>query len=233
LFMITGISIVFIIDEWDCVFREYKSSAKAQKAYLDFLRVLLKDKKYVGLAYMTGILPIKKYGSHSALNMFYEYSMTDPRELTEFVGFTQSEVIALCDRFQMDYDEISRWYNGYNFSGGNPVYNPKSVVEALLSRKCGDYWSQTETFEALSIYFKLNYNGLKDAVTELLSDVRKPINISNFTNDMVTFKTYEDILTLLIHLGYLGYDFETKEVYIPNKEIRDEFVTAIRDADWD
>jgi len=232
LFTFTGIPIVFIIDEWDCVFREHKTDVEAQKVYLDYLRTLFKDKSYIALAYMTGILPIKKYGTHSALNMFREFSMTDPGELSEFVGFTQIEVAKLCYEHQMDYDEISRWYNGYIFPGITSIYNPKSVVEALLSRCCNDYWSRTETFEALSYYFKMNYNGLKDVIIELLSGLKKQINISNFTNDMVTFKTYEDILTLLIHLGYLGYDSETREVFIPNKEIRDEFVTAIRDTDW-
>ena len=232
LYMYSQTPIVFIIDEWDCIFREYKLDVSSPKMYLDFLRTLLKDKQYVALAYMTGILPIKKYGSHSALNMFREFSMTNPGELAGFVGFTQDEVISLCDRYRMDYDEISGWYNGYSFPGIKAVYNPKSVVEAMLSGRCDDYWSQTETFEALSIYFKMNYDGLKDTVIELLSGLRKQNNISNFSNDMVTFKTYEDILTLLIHLGYLGYDLEAREVFIPNKEIRDEFVTAIRDTDW-
>ena len=233
IFNVAKIPIVFIIDEWDCIFREYQSDKAAQKIYLDFLRGLLKDKHYVALAYMTGILPIKKYGTHSALNMFREFSMTDPREMSEFVGFTPDEVSDLCGRYGMDYGEMARWYDGYYFPGFKSVYNPKSVVEALISKQFSDYWSQTETFEALSIYIKINYEGLRDKIVELLAGEKKRINISNFTNDMVTFKTYEDVLTLLIHLGYLGYDIETQEAFIPNKEISDEFVTAIRDVGWD
>jgi len=232
IFKLSKIPIVFIIDEWDCIFREYKEDKTSQRIYLDFLRSLLKDKQYVALAYMTGILPIKKYGTHSALNMFREFSMTDPREMAEYVGFTRNEVESLCDRYNMNYEDMAEWYDGYSFPDYKAVYNPKSVVEALLSRRYNNYWSQTETFEALSIYIKSNYDGLKDTVIELLSGEKKRINISNFTNDMITFKTYEDVLTLLIHLGYLGYNLDTQEVFIPNKEISDEFITAIRDAEW-
>ena len=232
LFELTEIPIIFIIDEWDCIFREYKTDISTQRIYLDFLRNLLKDREYIGLAYMTGILPIKKYGTHSALNMFNEFSMTDPRELTEFTGFTKTEVINLCDKYQMDYDEVSRWYDGYSFRKVKSVYNPKSVVEALLSRHCNNYWSKTETYEALSIYFKTDYDGLKDTIIQLLAGEKKKVDIRSFTNDMVTFESYNDVLTLLIHLGYLGYDFETEEVFIPNKEISDEFVTAVKVTSW-
>ncbi|MCL2321707.1 MAG: ATP-binding protein [Oscillospiraceae bacterium] len=233
LFRLSKIPFIFIIDEWDCIFRVHRINTQAQEIYLDFLRNLLKDRKYVALAYMTGILPIKKYGTHSTLNMFREFSMTRPREMAEFVGFTQEEVIMLCTKYKMDYEEMSAWYNGYSFPNLKTVYNPKSVVEALISKEFSDYWSQTETFEALSFYINIDYNGLKDAIIELLAGAKKQININNFANDMITFKTYEDVLTLLIHLGYLGYDFEAKEVFIPNKEISEEFVTAIRDAGWE
>jgi len=232
LFKTTGIPLIFIIDEWDCVFREYQTDKPAQKDYLNFLRNLLKDREYIALAYMTGILPIKKYGSHSALNMFDEFSMTNPGMLAEYVGFTQIEVKALCDIYLMDYNEIARWYDGYRFRMTESVYNPKSVVTALLSSFCDNYWSKTETYEALKIYIELNFNGLRDVATELLAGGKKRININSFTNDMITFKSYEDVLTLLIHLGYLGYDYKTQEVFIPNKEISDEFVTAIRGAGW-
>ena len=232
LFELSGIPIIFIIDEWDCIFREYKAEKHAQKVYLDFLRNLLKDKKYVALAYMTGILPIKKYGTHSALNMFREFSMTDPREMAEFVGFTEEEVMALCVKYEMSYEEMAAWYDGYSFPNFKNVYNPKSVVEALLSRQFNNYWSQTETYEALKTYIKINFDGLKDAVIRVLAGERKRINIRKFTNDMVTFESYNDVLTLLIHLGYLGYDLKTQEIFIPNKEISDEFADAISSVDW-
>ena len=228
-----GISpFVFIIDEWDCIFREFRENKEAQAVYLDFLRNLLKDRVYVALAYMTGILPIKKYGSHSALNMFDEFSMSNAGELAEYVGFTQNEVMSLCERFRMDYDEMSRWYNGYRFKGIPAVYSPRSVVSALLRGVYDDYWNKTESYEALKIYIEMNLDGLKDIIIQLLAGGRKEINIGGFQNDMVTFQTYDDVLALLIHLGYLAYDFDAKEVFIPNKEIADEFVTSVKDARW-
>lgn len=106
---------IFLIDEWDCVMREKQEDEELQKHYLDFLRNLLKDQPYVALAYMTGILPVKKYGSHSALNMFTEYSMTNQYVLEEYIGFTEEEVKGLCGQYSMDFEETSRWYDGYMF----------------------------------------------------------------------------------------------------------------------
>ena len=162
-------SFVIIIDEWDCVFREYQQDKKAQEEYLDFLRDFLKDKVYVALAYLTGILPIKKYGTHSALNMFDEFTMLDPGPLAEYVGFTEQEVEELCGRYQMDLAEIKNWYDGYSFPGESSVYSPRSVVNAMRFRKIGNYWNQTETFEALQWYIDLNFDGLRDDVLQMMA----------------------------------------------------------------
>lgn len=229
----SGIPFVFIIDEWDCIFRENKDDGQAQKKYLDFLRNLLKDKAYVALAYMTGILPIKKYGSHSALNMFDEFSMTNPRQLSEFVGFTEPEVKSLCMKFHMDFEETKRWYDGYRFENTGHIYSPRSVVSAMLSGCFDNYWNQTETFEALRDYISLNHAGLKDTVIELLAGKSEKININKFTNDMTSFKTADDVLTLLVHLGYLGYDHGERKVFIPNSEVASEFYNAVEDAGWE
>ncbi len=223
---------IFIIDEWDCILRDKKYSEEDQKKYLDFIRNLFKDKSYVGLVYMTGILPIKKYGTHSALNMFMEYSMTEPRQFEEFVGFTEREVRELCEQYQRDYDEMERWYDGYRFPRVRHMYNPKSVVEAVLSEKCSNYWTQTETFEALKIYIEMNYDGLRESVIQMLSGEHFAVNTRSFQNDMMTFGNKDDVLTLLVHLGYLAYDQDKKEVFIPNKEIQDEFETAVRSCRW-
>ncbi len=225
-------SFIILIDEWDSIFRERKGDIKAQKKYLDFLRSWMKDKPFIGLAYMTGILPIKKYGTHSALNMFDEYSMTDPRELAEFVGFTRDEVESLCDKYGMDYEETKYWYDGYTFPDVEEIYSPKSLVSAMIAHRYSDYWNQTETFEALSIYIQMNYDGLKDKVVEMIAGAHVKINTGNFTNDMTTFHTSDDILTLLIHLGYLAYDLRNREVYIPNKEIEMEFLNSVNAIGW-
>ncbi|MFR5700614.1 MAG: AAA family ATPase [Eubacterium ramulus] len=223
---------VVIIDEWDCVFREYKTNRETQERYLDFLRDLLKDKGYIHLAYMTGILPIKKYGTHSALNMFDEFSMIEPGPLASYVGFTETEVQKLCGQYDMELEEAKNWYDGYSFDKALSVYSPRSVVSCMRLGKIGNYWNQTETFEALQVYIDMNFDGLKDDVLSMIAGNQVPVNIGSFTNDMTTFRSEDDVLTLLIHLGYLGYDSDNKAVFIPNGEIRSEYVNAVSVSDW-
>ena len=227
----TKIPIIFVIDEWDCIFREGKEDKEGQKIYLDFLRNLLKDKTYVGLAYMTGILPVKKYGTHSALNMFEEYSMTRAEQMAEYMGFTEAEVEKLCLTHQRDFDEIKKWYDGYQLEKLH-VYSPKSVVSAIEKGKFRSYWVSTETYEALKIYIDMNMDGLKDSIIEMLGGGRCNIDPETFQNDMTTFRNKEDVISLLVHLGYLAYDEEKEEAFIPNMEIQAEFVRAMQDEKW-
>lgn len=225
------IPFVFIIDEWDCIFRVHKSDTTSQKTYLDFLRNLLKDKSYIALAYMTGILPIKKYGEHSAINAFYEYSMTDASPIEEFTGFTEQEVRRLCEQYQMPFTETKKWYDGYCVDGVS-IYNPKSVVEAMLRGKFSNYWTQTETYEALKIYIQSNEFGVQDVILKLLAGEKEKIDTTTFSNDMVTFATKDDVLTLLVHLGYLTYNAETKEIWIPNDEVMEQFISTVKVMGW-
>lgn len=231
-YMYTKRKFVILIDEWDCIFREEKNHLQEQKMYLDFLRDWLKDNPCIALTYMTGILPIKKYGTHSALNMFREISMMNPVEYAGFTGFTESEVKELCQKYQMDFEETKKWYDGYTFPMCRSIYNPRSIVSAMQSRFFDSYWNQTETFDALRIYIDMNFDGLRDAVITLMAGNRLHIDVRSFTNDMVTFNTYEDIFSLLVHLGYLAYDVEKQEVFIPNKEVMQEFVTATSVSRW-
>ena len=223
---------IFLIDEWDCVMRERQESEELQKQYLDFLRYLLKDQPYVALAYMTGILPVKKYGQHSALNMFTEYSMTDQDVFEEYTGFTDEEVQELCNRFGMDFTEIRSWYDGYRLTQFRHIYNPKSVVEAMRRHKFSSYWTSTETYDALKVYMDMDYDGLRPDIVRMLGGGCVKVNTLTFQNDMRNFKIKDDILTLLIHLGYLGYDSETEEAFIPNKEIVREFENAMSAGGW-
>jgi len=250
-FAFTNHPFIILIDEWDCIFREYKDDINSQKKYLDFLRLWLKDQDYVGLAYMTGILPIKKYGTHCALNMFGEYSMTKPKQFASYFGFTEDEVKELCMKYQMNFLETKVWYDGYHFDlsldtiaetdeiikgekqNNISVYSPKSVVEAMLYQKFDNYWNQTETYEALKAYIQMNYDGLKDSVIEMLSGGSVKIRIGTFANDMTTFNGKDDVLTLLVHLGYLTYNSKSKMVSIPNKEVREEYRNAINVIGWD
>ena len=228
----TGEKIVFLIDEWDCVMRERQYAEDLQKQYLDFLRDLLKDQPYVALAYMTGILPVKKYGQHSALNMFWEYSMTGQMDFEEYTGFTESETEALCARYHMDFAQAGNWYDGYRFRHFQHVYNPRSVVAAMKCGYFGSFWTSTETYEALKIYMEMDFDGLRRDVIGMLGGGSVRVNTRSFQNDMRTFRTKDDVLTLLIHLGYLGYDAETEEAFIPNKEIMGEFENAMSVGGW-
>lgn len=229
----TKIPFIFIIDEWDCLFRDTatKADKNIQKDYLDFIRDTLKDQSYVGLAYMTGILPIKKYGEHSALNMFSEFSMTDMRPMEEYAGFTESEVEALCREYDMPISDMKEYYDGY-MVGNVHIYNPSSVVQAIESRKISNFWTKTETYEALKSYITYNFDGLKDKVVRMIAGERVKVNTLTFQNDMTSFDVADDILTLLIHLGYLTFSAQTEEAWIPNTEVRQEFVNSITVAGW-
>lgn len=230
-FSSTDIPFVIIIDEWDCVLRESRINDDGQKIYLDFLCDLFKGQSYIALAYMTGILPIKKYGKHSAINVFYEYSMTDASPISEFTGFTESEVKNICNKYNKSFIEMKRWYDGYSVNGIS-VYNPKSVVESVIRGGFNNYWTSTETYEALKVYIEMNFDGLKDTIIELLAGKKITIDTTTFTNDMVTFSSKDDVLTLLIHLGYLTYDFTTKKVFIPNYEISEQYASTIKVIGW-
>lgn len=225
------IPFVFIIDEWDCIFRVHKNDEEAQKNYLDFLRTLLKDRSYVALAYMTGILPIKKYGEHSAINMFYEYSMTNASPIEEFTGFTETEVQALCEKYGMSFDETKRWYDGYSVNGVS-IYNPKSVVEAMLRKSFNNYWTQTETYEALKSYIESNELGVQEIILKLLAGETHKVDTTTFNNDMITFASGDDVLTLLVHLGYLTYCSMEGTISIPNHEVAEQFISTIKILGW-
>lgn len=192
----------------------------------------MKDKPYVKLAYMTGIPPIKKYGIHSALNMFEEISMVEPELLVEFMGFTENEVKDLCSLYNVSYEEMRKWYDGYYMTDCLSTFSPRSVVASIDRKKFGNYWTSTETYEALRVYIDMNYDGLRDDVVKLLAGEEVYLNTNKFQNDMTTFKSKDDVLTLLIHLGYLGYNSSNQTCYIPNKEVTSSFVASVEDSSW-
>lgn len=222
----TGERFIIVIDEWDAIFCEDKYNQKGQEAYIDLLRGLFKGEKsqrFMKLAYLTGILPIKKYSSESALNNFDEFTMIQPEPLTKYVGFTEEEVKNLCEKYHMDFDEAQRWYDGYSFSGLQHIYSPNSVVKAMLRRKFSNYWTQTVAYESLKGYICMDFDGLKSSIVQMLSGERYRVNISGFENDMTSFKKRDDVMTVLIHLGYPAYDADRREAYIPNEEVRTTF----------
>lgn len=232
-----GNKFIMIIDEWDAPIREAKNRPDLQRKYLEFLRSLFKNSgmtsKIFAAVYMTGILPIKKDGSQSAISDFWEYSMIKPRQFGTYVGFTEEEVKRLCDNFDNDFEKMKQWYDGYSFRDSASVYNPNSVMKALFYHDFDSYWTQTSAAESLMGYINLDFDGLGRTVAELIGGVEVKADTNGFANDLVTFRDKNDVLTLLIHLGYLAYDGETQKVRIPNEEIRLEFAKTIRQVKRD
>ncbi|MCD8076944.1 MAG: ATP-binding protein [Lachnospiraceae bacterium] len=225
-----------IIDEWDALFREAKNREILQESYIRFLRSLFKGgpaiKSAIAGAYMTGILPIKKYGTESALTDFREYSMAKPAKLAGYVGFTEGEVKKLCETYSLDFENVRKWYDGYSFHQIKHVYSPHSVMNAIEYGEFGNYWTSSETYESLVQYIGMNFDGLKDAVVAMLGGGRIRIDTQSFQNDMTSFHSRDDVLTLLIHLGYLAYDEAAREVYIPNLEVAEAFKLAVQNTGW-
>jgi hypothetical protein len=227
----TGNKFIVIIDEWDALFREAKENTELQEKYIKLLRGMFKSSltdDMIEAAYITGILPIKKYGTQSAMTDFIEYTMISPMQLEEYVGFTEDEVKDLCDRHNIDFNITKHWYDGYSFRNVKSVYNPNSVMRAVTSGEFNNYWTKTETYESLKMYIDMNLDGLKEAVVQMLGGAHFPINTDSFQNDLTSIECRDDVLTLLIHLGYLGYDAQSKCVFIPNEEVRQEFLLAAR-----
>lgn len=232
----THIRFVVLIDEWDCLFREEKNNLELHRKYIDLLRSLFKDnrsREFLALAYLTGILPIRRYNSESSLNNFTEYTMLQPRELTPWIGFTMDEVRILCEQYQMDYGLALEWYDGYQLKKDCHVCSPNSVVQAMMSGDFACYWSQTSAFSGLAEYITMNFDGLKEAVVQLLGGQRVPVSVEGYNNGMNEFHDKDQVLTMLVHLGFLGYDREKREVYIPNKEVRMAFEFALKETHWD
>ena len=231
----SGAQFIIIIDEWDCFFRDEKGNTAVLNRYTDLLRGLFKgnrSKKFVALAYITGILPIKKYNSESALNNFAEYTMLDPAMLADYIGFRESDVVKLCEKHGMDMKDLKEWYDGYMYPGCEHIYGPNSVVMALLRHGCMNYWSQTVAFNSLADYITMNFDGLKDAVIAMLAGAPQKVKVTTYANDMTSFRSKNDVMTLLIHLGYLAYDRENGTAYIPNREVRMCFEDTLEATDW-
>ena len=227
----TGNKFIMIIDEWDAPIRE---TPEIENEYLTFLRTLFKGSgttsKIFAAAYMTGILPIKKDGSQSAIADFEEYSMIKPWNFGSYVGFTEDEVKCLCDEHQVSFAMMKQWYDGYAFKNVGSIYNPNSVMKAIYYDDFDSYWTETSAAEGLMEFISKDYHGMTRTVAELIGGVDVKVNTTGFANDLVTFKSRDDVLTLMIHLGYLAYDSEKKTVHIPNEEIKLEFQKAIREV---
>ena len=229
------IRFIMIIDEWDAICREASEEKEAMDKYVNFLRRLFKGSNtaqvFAGV-YMTGILPIKKYKTESALNNFMEYSMVEPGNMGQYFGFTKDEVKTLAGKHEMDFDELEKWYDGYQIGDEPSIFNPNSVIQAVTRRRCKSYWASTGAFDAVANYIQMNFEGLKDDVIRMLAGGRVKVKTTKFQNDMSVINSRDDVLTVLIHLGYLSYEWRKKECYIPNYEVAGEMENAVEDTNW-
>lgn len=226
---------IFIIDEWDSILRELGQNASVASKYIDLLRRLFKGSGSASVfagVYVTGILPIKKYNTQSALNNFEEYSMVDPAALAPYFGFTEREVVDLAKKHNVDIAILKQWYDGYIIGAEKSVYNPYSVMKAVLRNNCKSYWATTGAYDSVKTYIQMNFDGLKDTIIKMLTGEKVGVNTTKFQNDMRTVTSKDDVLTVLIHLGYLAYDESVERCYIPNKEVADEFSNAVEDTSW-
>ena len=231
----TGAQFVFVIDEWDAVFRYYPKDESLQSEWIHFLRDMFKQAnmdKCVALVYMTGILPVKKYSTQSSLNQFFEYTMIQPLELEKYVGFLPSEVDALCEKFDMDRAEAANWYDGYTFPHEHHVYNPCSVAKAMKSHTYSCYWTQTDTFESLLKYINIDLDGIYNDVMHMIGGGRVDVDISAYDKSFTIPQNKNHCFSLLVHIGYLGYDAMASQVFIPNEEVRLAFRSALEECSW-
>ena len=187
---------VIIIDEWDVLIRDESTNKAVQEEYINFLRGLFKGiepTKYIALAYMTGILPIKKYKTQSALNNFDEYTMLDPSLLAPYVGFTEDEVKDLCEAYNKNFIEVKRWYDGYSLEGYH-VYNPRAVVNLMLRGTFQSYWTQTGTYESIEPLINMDFDGLRSAIIDMLAGDAVEVTPYFFQNDMVSFRDRKSVV---------------------------------------
>ena len=231
----TGKQFIMIIDEWDAICREAGNEPEAMDLYINLLRRLFKGSAssavFAGV-YMTGILPIKKYQTQSALNNFWEYSMVIPRKMAGFFGFTKDEVRSLAEKHGMDFDELEKWYDGYQIGNQASIFNPSSVMQAIDNGECESYWASTGTYDTVATYIQMNFEGLHDDIIDMLAGGRCKVRVVGFNNDLHEVTSRDDVLTVLIHLGYLSYDRETRECYLPNREVAIEMESAVRKTNW-
>ena len=228
----TGNKFVVIIDEWDVFVRDYADNEKVQDEYFRFLRGLFKGtepSKYIALAYLTGILPIKKQASQSGLNNFNQYTMLYAGPFAKYMGFIEDEVKALSQKYSVNFEEVRSWYDGYLIDDYH-VYNPRDIVSVMLRGEFYNYWSQTANYALLIPLINMDYEGLKKNVIEMISGGNVPVALGSFQNDVVDFSFKDDILTYLIHLGYLAYNEKKKTAFIPNEETREDMEYAVEES---
>ena len=220
-------SFIFIFDEWDYIFNNNLFSESDRKAFLEFLRDLLKDKPYVELAYMTGVLPIAKYSSGSALNMFLEFNMMNDHIYDKYFGFTNEEVENLSTKQnKISMDSLKEWYNGYYTCNNLQIYNPRSVTIALRQGVCQSYWTNTGPMDEISYYIENNVEEIQNDIVQMVSGIPVNIHLEGYSAEQINLNTRDEILSAMTVYGFLSYHDET--LTIPNKELRMKFDYSLK-----
>ncbi len=224
---------IFVLDEWDFIFHQDFVTEKDKKEYILFLSNLLKDKPYVRLAYMTGILPIAKYSSGSELNMFLEYTMAGEEKYSDYFGFTESDVNSLFEKYlsnctnpNVTRDGLRVWYDGYHTRSGERVYNPRSVVASLINNNLGNYWTSSGPYDEIFYYIKNNVNEVRDDLALMVSGVPVRAEIREYAATSMNLSTKNEIFSAMVVYGFLSY--EAGCVSIPNKELMDKFADVLK-----
>ena len=227
----SGDKFIFIFDEWDFIFNK-ELFIDNQNDFLEFLRGLLKDNPYVSLCYMTGILPIKKHSSNSALNMFDEFTFLNDGIYDDYFGFSENEVKQIVQKqSKLTYKDLEKWYNGYFTEDGNRIYNPRSVVKALETGKLRSYWTNTGKMDEVLQYLKYNTLEVRDDVVKLVNNQVVRVNIrEEYRAGQRTPKTRLEIYSAMIVLGFLSY--HEGLIKIPNQELMYEYEKALEDESF-
>ena len=223
----TSESFVFVIDEWDYIFNNNLFSENNRKEFLRFLEDLLKDRPYVELAYMTGVLPIAKYSAGSALNMFLEFNMMNDHIYDNYFGFTNEEVEKLCKKQdKVSMNSLKEWYNGYYTCNNLQIYNPRSVTIALRQGVCQSYWTNTGPMDEISYYIENNVEEIQNDIVQMVSGIPVNIYLEGYSAEQINLNTRDEILSAMTVYGFLSYHDET--LTIPNKELRMKFDYSLK-----
>ena len=238
---VTKNKFVLIMDEWDLIYREYREDTALQKKFIDLLRSLFKSddgQACFHLAYLTGILPIKKYNSQSALNNFKEYNMLSPEPYEKYFGFTEDEIteIVKSPYCSLTHEDLKTWYEGYKLNKVD-IYNPNSVASAVSDKKCNSYWSGTSSNKEVVRLINMNFDGIKNDILNLIAGAKIMFDYETFQNDMVSIENKDQLFSLLVCLGYLGCEEKgdgstCRLAYVPNREIRSALSSIVRKQSW-
>lgn len=219
---------IFVLDEWDFIFHRDFITEEDKKDYVTFLSNLLKDKAYVALAYMTGILPISKYSSGSELNMFAEYTMVSEKMYSDYFGFTDLEVDELYVRYlknqpkpQVTREGLRAWYDGYHTKAGERVYNPRSVVLSLTNNNLGNYWTSSGPYDEIYYYVSHNVAAVRDDLAQMVAGIPVPASVHEYAAVSMNLTTKNEIFSAMVVYGFLSFD--SGYVNIPNRELMDKF----------